>query len=62
MLCTQSLFVIWLTVVGVCSATRENDRLVSSNEALNWAEVTATRIVDCYYDKTTGLWKDELRW
>lgn len=62
MLCAHSLFVIWLIAIGVCSAARKTDRLVSSNEALNWAELTATRIVDCYYVKATGLWLDEARW
>jgi hypothetical protein len=35
---------------------------VRTNEASNWAEVTATRLVTCYYDKQSGLWKDEQRW
>lgn len=33
-----------------------------TNEALNWADVAASRIVSCFYDKVNGLWFDELRW
>ena len=32
------------------------------NEALNWAEVTSTRLVNCYYNQTSGLWINELAW
>jgi hypothetical protein len=34
----------------------------STNEALSWSEVTATRLVNCYYDESSGLWKNELAW
>lgn len=31
-------------------------------EALNWADVTATRLVSCLYDNSTGLWRNEAPW
>ncbi|CAF5196966.1 unnamed protein product, partial [Rotaria magnacalcarata] len=34
----------------------------SINEALNWAEVTASRLVNCYYHELSGLWAKELAW
>jgi hypothetical protein len=33
-----------------------------TNEALNWAEITATRLVNCYYSESSGIWKNELAW
>ncbi len=33
-----------------------------TNEALNWAEVTATRLVSCYYSDLTGHWENEGAW
>ena len=32
------------------------------DEAFQWADVTATRIMTCYYDRLSGLWLRELRW
>ncbi len=40
--------------------TTDNNYL--PNEALSWAEVTATRLVACYYHNLTGLWKNEEAW
>ena len=33
-----------------------------SQQALNWAEVTGTRLVTCYYSDTSGVWSRELAW
>ena len=41
--------------------TYDNNNNVT-NEALNWAEVTASRLVTCYYDERSGKWKNELAW
>ena len=53
-----------LSIILILSVTKLN--LISCdstiNEALNWAEVTGSRLVECHYDKITGLWPDELRW
>ncbi|CAF1080452.1 unnamed protein product [Adineta steineri] len=38
------------------------DEKNSINETLNWAEVTATRLVVCYYNETSGIWLNELAW
>lgn len=35
---------------------------VSTKEALNWAEMTASRMVACEYQNNSGLWKNEQRW
>ena len=51
------MYVLFSTVISMVF-----DRNNRSNEALNWAEVTATRLVTCYYDERTGLWKNELAW
>ncbi|CAF0961146.1 unnamed protein product [Adineta steineri] len=40
-------------------------RIVNSdsiNESLNWAEVTGTRLVSCYYHNLTGLMLNEEKW
>ena len=34
----------------------------ATNEPLNWADVTATRLVSCFYDDSNGKWKNELAW
>jgi len=34
----------------------------SNNEALTWAELTATRLVTCYYDGSFGVFNNELLW
>ena len=39
-----------------------NDCHNTINENLQWAEVTAVRLVNCYYKNLTGYWSDEGRW
>ncbi|CAF1164926.1 unnamed protein product [Didymodactylos carnosus] len=34
----------------------------STNEAVSWAEVTASRLVSCYCNQLSGLWRNELPW
>ncbi|CAF3355854.1 unnamed protein product [Rotaria sp. Silwood2] len=51
-----SLFIFSSTII---TRTDKND---SINEALNWAEVTSTRLVHCYYNEFIGLWIHELEW
>ncbi|CAF0882883.1 unnamed protein product [Adineta ricciae] len=34
----------------------------SPNEALQWAEAVATRLVSCYYNASSGIWWNELAW
>jgi predicted alpha-1,6-mannanase (GH76 family) len=34
----------------------------SNNEPLNWAEVTASRLVTCHYNESSGIWIDESAW
>jgi hypothetical protein len=35
---------------------------LSTNEALNRAEMTASRLITCEYQNMSGLWKNEERW
>ena len=45
-----------------CTIMTMMDNNYSNNEALSWAEVTATRLVTCYYDNSNGLFRNELAW
>ena len=45
-----------------CTIVMMMDNNYSNNEALSWAEVTATRLVTCYYDNSNGLFRNELAW
>lgn len=51
---------ILLLLSSFTGATKNIDAF-SSSESLAWAEVTAARLISCYYDSTTGLW-DEAKW
>ncbi|CAF4330477.1 unnamed protein product, partial [Adineta steineri] len=35
---------------------------LSTSEVQDWAEITTARLVACYYDNSTGLFTNELKW
>ncbi|UJR20143.1 hypothetical protein I4U23_023275 [Adineta vaga] len=62
MLRSFSFVVILIFLIHTFVIARRIETLVTTNEALNWAEVTATRLVACYYHNLTGHWKKEEAW
>ncbi|UJR20146.1 hypothetical protein I4U23_023278 [Adineta vaga] len=57
-----SSFFILISFIYTSKITKTVDGTSSTNEALNWAEITATRLVACYYNESSGIWKNELAW
>lgn len=56
---TWSLLVVFVAVLSSTGASARSD---NPNEALSWAQVTATRLVACYYNESSGIWRNELAW
>lgn len=55
-------FIIFITLLSAFTIISGINDYNSTNESLNWAEVTATRLVSCYYHDLTGLWENEEKW
>jgi hypothetical protein len=62
MLWSQCFTTVLVTVLLPSIFTTQIKSSLSTNEALNWAEMTASRIVACEYQNISGLWKNEQRW
>lgn len=53
------IFKLLILPSTIVTGTKQN---YSINEALNWAEVIADRLVTCYYDSVFGFWTNEQAW
>jgi hypothetical protein len=62
MLRLLSFTITFMLLIISSSITMINTSNFSREEALSWAEVTATRLVVCYYNESSGLWTNELAW
>jgi hypothetical protein len=54
-----TISILWLLPSTIMMIIDNNN---STNEPLSWAEVTATRLVTCYYHNLTGFWRNESAW
>jgi hypothetical protein len=62
MLRSLSFSTIFIFLLLPCTIMMTSDNNDSTNEALSWAEVTAVRLVACYYHNLTGMWRNESAW
>ena len=53
---------IWVIVMLPMVITSNLQKNMLDNEALNWAELTASRLVTCGYQNSSGLWNNEEKW
>ncbi len=53
---------VWVTVLLPFVVTTNIKSSLSANEALNWAQMAASRMVTCEYQSMSGSWKNEQAW
>ena len=62
MLCSLCFTTIWITVLLPYAITTKVKSGLSTNEALNRVQITASRIIACEYQNMSGMFKNEQAW